>query len=112
MRVAQKNALQHMIVFACLLFYSSSTKILDPLAETAFTNTPPAAHPESGQLFALDQTLRGSLGHSQHDGSLFESQKTQPLKLTFHSWLALEQRQCHCPAARGRPFLGKGGSLP
>lgn len=55
-----------------------------PCDEFAFTETPLATDLESGQLFALDHTLRGSLGYLQRDGGLSERQKTQRIDVVFH----------------------------
>jgi hypothetical protein len=87
-----------------------------PFNKLAFADTPLPTNFESWQLFALDHTLRGSLGHLQHGSGLFESQKPEGINtlferidIVFHRTMAIEQRQCHCSAEDARPFLGKSG---
>ena len=90
---------------------SPLVKTFNPFGEMAFVDPPLATDFESRQLFALDHTLRGSLGYLQHGSGLFKSQTPQwlvevILRRSFHAF-EIEQRQCHDASKSSRPFLGK-----
>ena len=94
---------------------SPLVKTFNPFGEMAFVDPPLATDFESRQLFAVDHTLRGSLGYLQHGSGLFKSQTPQRLvdvilRRGFHA-SEIEQRQCHDGSKCGRPFVGKSSRV-